>query len=326
MSEEAPKPENPKDPQSLETPDPLKPQSSTGGVLVLQWLTYAFWGWLIVGLIWLVSVILTNAIVGQSVGEIVPYAIAASVVLLPLAFISDLFYRRFEPIRKTGAAMVIMLIHAVGFALFGIGALIVSVFTGLNALINTADSDKVTSDVVLTAAIATLLFAAAFLRTLNPFKKKLGATIYGFSMLGLTVLLLIIAVVGPVLTTISTRDDKRTEQALQSVENGIQSYVTRNDKLPENLSDISIRSDVADDLIKDNKIEFKSDGTATDVNRNNIRTTFRYQLCVNYDKASEASSSYDNYSYGDSDDGGYNTYLKTTPHDAGRVCYKLRTY
>lgn len=304
--------------------DPLKPRSSTAGVLVLQWLTYAFWGWLIVGLIWLISVTLTNAVVGESVGEVIPYAIAASIVLLPLAFVSDLFYRKHEPLRKAGAAMVIMLIHAVGFALLGIGALIVSVFTGLNAAINSADSDKVALVVILTAAAATLLYAAAFTRTLNPFKKKTGATIYAFSMLGLTVLLLILGIVGPVLTTVMTRDDKKAEQSLQTIQSSIQSYVSRNNELPENLEALNIRSDSAKELIDADKIEYIPEGIST-ASDEDFRNSYRYQLCVTYDRAADGSSQYD-YGYGDTDREGYSSYLAAAPHDAGRVCYKLRTY
>ncbi len=312
-------------PHSIE---PLKPETSTGGVLVLQWLTYAFWGWLIVALIWLTSVILVNTIVGDDVSKIIPYAIAASIVLLPLAFVSDLFYRKHEPLRKTGAAMVIMLIHAVLFALLAIGALIISVFTGLNALINSADSNEVTTVIILTTIIATILFGAAFLRTLNPFKKKTGATVYGLSMLGATILLLIIGIVGPVVATITTRDDKRIEQSLGDVQNKIQTFTSRNDALPQNLSELSFRPGDAKDLIAENEIEFIPEGISDapeDEGRIGQRASYRYQLCVTYDRESKESTS---YSYVDEydDRDGYSSSLFTTPHDAGRVCYKVRTY
>lgn len=303
----------------------LKPQTSTAGVLVLQWLTYAFWGWLIVALIWVMSVVLVNAIIGTSVGDVVPYAIAASVVLLPLAFVTDLFYRKHEPLRKAGAATVIMVIHAVIFALLGIGALITSVFTGLNALINIADSNDSTLVVVLVAVFATILYTAAFLRTLNPFKKKTGALVYAFSMLGVTLVLLTAAIVGPVVATIATRGDRNIEQALPTIQSAIRNYATRNNELPANLDQLSIRSDKASELIASNGVEYIPEGKVTDNTGGFERTHFRYQLCVVYDRESQDDSNYYD-SYGDVDNGGYATYLDVSLHDAGRTCYKLRTY
>ncbi|MFZ1250160.1 MAG: hypothetical protein WAR37_01805 [Candidatus Microsaccharimonas sp.] len=306
--------------QPLATP-PAKPQPSSAGVIILEWLSYAFWGWLIIGIIWLLSVILTNAIVGTAVNDVVPYAIAASVVLLPLAFITDLFYRKREPARKVGAAMVIMVIHAVIFALLAISALIVSVFTGINFVINSVDPGDITAVVILVSVAAFILYAAAFLRTLNPFKKIKGSLIYAISMLTITVLLLVFAVVGPVMTTLATRKDRQIEAALPTVSYAIQNYVSENDALPTNLSDITPRSDSAEKVIKDGWIEYKPEGMQVSFNEN-LTSYYRYQLCVNYDRESKESGGY--YSY--NDNSGYTTSLDAAPHSAGKVCYKVRTY
>jgi len=303
------------------TPSDLKPQSSTGGVLVLQWLTYAFWGWLIVGLIWVLSVILVNAIIGESVSEIVPYAMAASIVLLPIAFVTDLFYRKHEPLRKSGAAMVIMIIHAVIFALLGIGALITSVFTGLNALINTDSPSDVTTVVVIVAASATLLYAAAFLRTLNPFKKKTVSRIYAFSMLGLTLLLLVLVIVGPVVATLATREDRKKEAALSDITYSIQSYASQQNKLPSELSVLTFNSESTNETVKAGHVEYTAVGINPTDEKSDAYTSYRYQLCVVYDKEAKNPD----YTYYQWDSSEYKANFSATPHDAGRVCYKLRT-
>lgn len=300
----------------------LTPRSSSAGTLVLQWLTYAFWGWFIGALTWLIGVLFTNALLGEAVNTVIPYAIAATIVLFPLAFICDFFYRKHEPLRKTGAAMVIMLIHAVIFALLAIGALIMAVFTGLNSIINaTDDSASVTGVIVYTAGSSAILFALAFLRTLNPFKQRIGATIYAWGMLGLTIVLLIAAALGPVVQSVTTRDDRVVEESLGSIHYGVQNYVYKNDALPVSLDDISVASEKAEQLIEENKVSYLAEGPSLTQNDPST-TTYRYQLCVNYEHEAKSERYQDAYRDWDND-GEYTSYPQVTPHDAGRVCYKL---
>lgn len=310
--------------------DTLSPKTSTGGTLVLQWLTYAFWGWFIASLIWLLGIIFTSIIVGDTVNATIPYAIAAVIVLLPLAFVCDLFYRRHEPLRKAGAAMVIMLIHAVLFALSAIGALIIAVFTGLNSIINaTDDSSSVTSVVVYTAASAAVLYGLAFLRTLNPFKHKKGAVIYAWSMLGVAIALLIAAVAGPVVQSVSTRNDRLIEDSIANVHYGVQRYVSNNGVLPENLDQIKTYSERADEVIANGDLEYINEGEAPAsleaiddmMSNGSTQTTYRYQLCATYDQESKGDKYESSYEYDSKN--GYSSYPRATPHDAGRVCYKL---
>ncbi len=308
--------------KKIKAPSDLTPQTSTAGTLVLQWLTYAFWGWFIAALTWLIGVLFTNALLGEPVSTVIPYAIAATIVLFPLAFVCDFFYRKHEPLRKTGAAMVIMLIHAVIFALIAIGALILAVFTGLNSIINaTDDSADVTSVIVYTAGSAAVLYGLAFLRTLNPFKQRLGAIIYGWGMLGLTIILLIAAALGPVVQSIATRGDRAIEDSLGTIHYGVQNYVYKNNKLPANLGDISVASDQAEKLIAENKVSYIAEDTVETLSYPTTKT-YRYQLCVNYDQKADGGKYQDTYNDWD-ESGEYATYPQTTPHDAGRVCYKL---
>ena len=314
-----------------ETPPPLKhpetstpqhPQQSSAGVIVLQWLTYAFWGWLIAGLLWLMSVILINAILKESVSGAVPYAIAASIVLLPIAFFCDFFYRKHEQTKKVGAAVVIMVIHAVLFALLGIGGLIIAVFTGINALINIGEPINNQMVVLLVAAFAALLYAGAFIRTLNPFKSKKPLLAYGVTMASLAFILLIFAVVGPVVTSVASRGDRLIEQGLSSVQASINDYIVENNQLPSSLRDVTLSSTDAEDLVTNNSVIYKADGEKTRTSAKNMNRTsveYNYQLCVEYKTAQNSGS---NRATNTSND--YSSYLTTYSHGTGNTCYKLQ--
>lgn len=296
-----------------------QPTHNSAGVVVLQWLTYAFWGWLILGMIWLITVILVNALLNESVSTTVPYAIAASVVMLPIAFVTDFFYRKHEPPKKSGAAMVIMVIHAVLFALLGIGALIIAVFTGLNAAINTSSDITAQLVILLTAGFAALVYATTFLRTLNPFKSKKFASLYGIGMLALTVLLLVFAIVGPVVQSVATRDDRLIEDSLPDVQRDVSDYIEENKDLPNTLDDVTFNTEGARQLVEGDKVTYKQVTTTQNITSSGLSTTFKYELCVTY----VAPSAQDRYDYGSSKSE-YSTYISTYSHGEGETCYKLQ--
>ena len=97
---------------------------NTAGTLILQWLTYAFWGWAVLSLSILTGLVIFNFLNGSQSSTSTPYAIAAVIVLLPISVLCDYLYSKREPILKSGPSLVIMVIHSVIFALFGIAALI----------------------------------------------------------------------------------------------------------------------------------------------------------------------------------------------------------
>lgn len=320
-------PEEPKTPETTTPAAVVAPTHSSAGSLVLQWLTYAFWGWLILALIWLVTIVLVNAILDEPVTGMVPYAIAASLVLLPLAFFTDRFYAKQEPVKKIGGEAVIMVIHAVLFAILGIIALIVTVFTALSFTINITGASESDSQLValLITGFTTLLYAAAFLRTLNPFQNKKPVRIFRLSMLGLTILLLVLALVGPLAKGFATRNDRLIEQNLSYVESSISSYIQDNEKLPDSLNDVKPTSEEAEQLIKDNLVTYKKDPAVTKENllKTSTTTEHRYQLCVVYAEASKNSDRYPmSYQINKKE---YATYLSTSNHGKGEVCYKLQT-
>jgi len=296
-------------------------EENTPGVIILQWLSYAFWGWLIVVLIWLLSIILVNLILKDPVSGAIPYAIAAAIVLLPIAFLTDFFYRKHEPLKKTGIAMVIMVIHAVLFALLAISALIVTVFNSLNILVDVSQgAASALTIILLSAAASTVLYTAAFLRTLNPFKSKKPVLIYGFAMAGVTILLIALAIAGPFVRAFSTVNDRRIEQNLSSVSQGINSYIEENKQLPSNLGDIEYTNDDAKSLIEDGLVTFKADKSVTNINAP-LETEYRYQLCVTYKEESNSRYSQSTPRIGST----YSSYLSISGHPKGEVCYKLGT-
>lgn len=296
-----------------------QPGVNTPGVIILQWLSYAFWGWLILALIWLMGIIITNAIMDVAVGDIIPYAIAAGVVLLPIAFLTDFYYRKHEPAKKTGVAMVIMVIHAVLFALLAIAALIVTVFNSLSALIEASNNIDAQLVVIFTAIGATLLYAATFVRVLNPFKSKKPVFAYSAAMVVATLILIAFAIVGPLVQTLATKDDRRIEQSLPSVSQGVNDYIQSNKKLPATLSEVTYSDDEATLLVKDGLVRYEAENSVTSMFSDN-RIEHRYQLCVTFqEKDASGRSSYRNNSMNDD----YSSYLSVYGHAKGEVCYKL---
>ena len=149
-------------PQNPTAPHPTNPLT-----IILQWLTYAFWGWTVLVLSVLTSIVFSRLINGDDTSSFNYYIISAALVLLPISFVCDFFYSKEEPKKKTGAAMVVMIIHAVLFALFGIGALIFAVFSFVTLFTNTGSNGPIIA-ALLSALIITVFYGATFIRTLNP--------------------------------------------------------------------------------------------------------------------------------------------------------------
>lgn len=303
---------------------------SSAGVIILQWLTYVFWGWTILSLVWLVFIVLANFITSQDTSDMVPYAVAATLVLLPLSLVCDIFYGRREPVKKTGAAMVVMVIHAVIFAIFGIGMLISAVLTFVQMMIGVSDSSDFQTVWLWTSLISAGVYALTFLRTLNPSPKLRLTIVYPVVMAAIVGLFIVLGFVGPVAQASLTRDDRDIEHSLGSVSSAVDRYARNNDKLPESLDDVQLRGD-AKTLVERGLVEYKNEGKIPGGTPNpdeNGRSTmiyrmgeYRYQLCVEYKKEDSRSSGYSDYT--DEEDE-YRSSVSTYGHPAGEVCYKLR--
>jgi competence protein ComGC len=307
-------------------------EPTNAGVIILQWLTYAFWGWTILALSILTSTILASFIGDADTQGFTPYGIAAVLVLLPLSFVCDAFYLKKEPTRKTGAAMVIMVIHAVLFALFGIGSLIVAVVSMVTMF--TSGSDTSASQVTLfSSLIVAAFYGLTFLRTLNPAKVPEIAKFYRYIMLGIVLVIVGLGFAGPIAKERQTRNDRLITSNIGDVQRGVEDYTAQNNKLPASLNDLQLNGD-AEKLVSANLVEYKPEGvamvnettdTSTSRTRKNVaKARYRYQLCVTYKEAEKKNSGYSSYNQDDAD--GYSTYIDSFYHDRGPVCYKLETF
>lgn len=338
---------NPVPPQT--TQNPVVTEASVGGnpqvinkpgVIVLQWLTYAFWGWTIIALGTLLATTLSHMMSGSGAEGFTPYGIAATLVLLPIAVVCDILYSKHEPEKKTGAASIVMVIHAVIFALLGIGSLITVVFTVVSLSISDASAKEVTP-VIITALSMAIIYGATFVRTLHPAKIPLINRIYLFFMITVTTITIILAIIGPISFERRTKNDKLIVSNLSSLSNDIEDYAKANDKLPDTLGEIKSSSEGVKKLISSNLVVYKpntytapEEQSATNNSRgqalfrsNETRDDYYYQLCVTY---SEPSSNYDDYETrydppASTDPSGYETYLSVYEHPGGDICYKVKT-
>ncbi len=311
-------------------PQPSQPNQSqvTGhispNVIVLQWLTYAFWGWTVLAMALLTGAVLANFIASSETGGVAPYAIASVLVLLPISIVCDVLYSKHEPQKKTGAASVVLVIHAVLFALFGIGAVIgivlslVTLFTSSSA----TDSNQVS---LYTFMIVSILYAAVLLRTLNPPRFPWVRRFFIIFMAVVVGLISILGIVGPVANERTTKDDKLIEQNLSSIKLDVDTYASQNKKLPDSLSSINLAGD-AKKAVDANLVKYTPNTkqasvttvtpTYTTTNSTYSSTIYYYELCANYKKASK--SQYASYGTGTSTDSdGYSTYLTAYYHPAG---------
>ena len=220
-----------------------------------------------------------------------------------------------EPQKKSGAGMFVMVIHAVIFALFGIGSLIFCVFSVVQ--LTTALDNSTSLVTILSSLIIAVLYGLAFLRTLNPFKKQIVARLYGFVMLGVVALFVVLSFIGPIAQSMSTKDDRRIDGQLESIKSSIESYISINKKLPVALSDVSLSAE-AKKIVADNLVTYKADGESKIQDIEDM-LSYKYRLCATYKQASQYKSNYATYA----DRNEYSNYLSTSNHDKGEVCYKL---
>lgn len=297
-------------PQAAPAPSP--------GIIVLQWLTYAFWGWTLLALSVLIFIVIFNLMNQTDSGNTSLYTLAAIVVLLPISLICDFIYQKHELKKKQGVSMAVMVIHAVIFALFAIGTLIGSLFSIVQLMVNSGTTDSTNSNVALflSLLIISLLYSVTFFRTLNPLKSELKvARIFDIAMLVIIGVFTILAFVGPFAQTFQTKNDRFIEANISSVESGIDAYAKNNHKLPASLKDVTFQDEGAQQLIDKKLVTYKQDAP------DSITGDFRYQLCVNYAlKDHSRSYGYTNYQTDE-----YSSYITTSGHKAGDVCYKLQT-
>lgn len=300
--------------------------------LVLQWLTYAFWGWFALAMLWLSAVVYAFLVVGSDSNDwtgAVSYPIASVLVLLVVAAVVDFFYRRREPAKKEGFATAVMVIHTVIFALCGIGALVAAVFAGINLVLSETPSASNGIRVALFTALTmvpvyTLLIARATLVAkwrripmLTTIILSVGAAVF----IG-------IGVFGPVMKSVVTRQDRQVSSALNSILYAVNSYDQENDKLPESLNGLDFNTydntdtDTIKNLLAKGVITYKPNtkqGTKPSAQDTySTRTVHYYQLCATFTSAQTSPyTAYSSTSYSES--------ISTQYHKKGEQCYNVKT-
>lgn len=294
----------------------------TAGQLILQWLTYAFWGWFVFALSILLTTVISHIVTKADTASFTPYGISAVVVLLPIAAICDFFYSKHEPTKKTGGALVVMMIHAVLFALITVGSLIGFVFSVVQYFVSQTDTADVSKVAIISTAIVTVIYALTFVRTLSPVRLAPAKKVFIPLMSVVALVVIVLSITGPISYERSTKNDRVISNNLSTLNYAIQDYARDNNELPATLSDVSVSGD-AKKLVTDGLVEYKANTRTDDSSassRYRTSKSYYYQLCVTYKKASGSTSA---RRYSNSSD--YDTYLSAYTHPAGDVCYKLKT-
>jgi hypothetical protein len=310
---------------------------NNSGTLVMQWLTYALWGWTVFAMSILTTVVLSSVINDSDTASFSSYAIAAVLVLLPIAITVDVFYSKKEPAKKTGGASIVMVIHAVLFALFAVGSLI-SVVISIVSLF-TDSSDNSSKQVwLLSSLIIFLLYTATLLRTINPPKFPFIRRAFIIFMAVTVGIVAIAGIAGPAAKERATRNDRLIESNLGNISDAVEGYASKNNSIPSSLKQLDLNGD-AKKLVDDNLVQYLPNSKQASSTLNNYDSSsynkvtlqtqsttkiYYYQLCVDYKK--EKKDKYSSYSSSNYDDAsGYSSYIDTYRHPEGRTCYKLKT-
>lgn len=318
---------------------PVATEHSSGGVLVLQWLSYAFWFWYTVAISVLAGItinFLFSSDTSSGVSTGLAYSLASVIITLAIALVTDKLYAKHEPAKKTGGANVIMLLHVVPFILMAIGAVVTIVFSLISMFLDS--SPLATTDgpiqVILVSLVILLLLGLVAARALyGGTRTKLRVATWLVAAL-LAVGFMAGAIIGPAATAMRTKNDRLIEEALPTLASDIREYTRENDKLPSSVTDVthtsSYSSELVQKLIDSNLVTYKpntlpsatSSTSPTDINLNScVADTsgacynstawalrpgikrYYYQLCVNYTNEKKSTYNYTDeksYMQGDS--------------------------
>ena len=182
---------------------------------VLQWLTYSFWGWAVVTIGYLVALVASYTLNNsyESISPVtIPSAVAAAVILLVIAVVTDHFYSKRETEHKTGIAMVLMVIHAVLFGLLAVGSLIVIAF-GLIQLLVGSSSGVIASQVaIITASTLFVTYVLILIRVVRPYIFSKFRIVFKAIFILLVAVLTVLAITGPVVQTVKTKNDRAKQR------------------------------------------------------------------------------------------------------------------
>lgn len=331
--------ETPKPEVALAAPA-AKPHVS-GGVMVLQWLSYAFWGWFGVAMTWLTGVVVAYFVTGNStdVTATLAYPLAAVIVLFALACVTDFFYARHESAQKVGLTNAIMLVNVVLFVLVAVGAAVTGLFALISMALNTDPSAGTDGQVIAawTSLAAIVIFGAASARAVFGGKVKVIRRAHWIVMAVAALGMITLSIAGPVVGVQSTKDDRVIEQGLPHIREIVSAYVNENGVLPKTL-EVAQQAETSSDnaamkqLISRKLVRYTANvkeptensyyGSVTYYDYKPSKTYY-YRLCATYSHIKKASGTYTDTIAASSDGGDYMPYLSIYSHAKGEVCYNL---
>lgn len=330
-------------PAPVPTPAPAKPAAphGSGAAMVLQWLSYAFWGWFAVALSWLAGVTVAYFVTGNSsdVTASLAYPLASVIVMFVVALLADVFYAKREPAHKTGGPNAIMLVHVVLFVLIAVAAAVTAVFSLISMLLSTDPTSGTDGQVIAcwTSLVAMLAFGMVALRAVLGGKKTVVRRIHWIMMGAFALGFIALSIAGPAMGAQATKDDRLIEEGLPALSQSVREYVGDKGELPATLKDAQDASTgstsaAADLLVSRNLVRYtpnvkaatksSSYGGVSYSDYDYVTTTYYYRLCVTYKHAKKSGGTYYDSS-AEVASGRYTSYLSIYGHDKGEVCYNL---
>jgi hypothetical protein len=288
--------------------------------LLVQWLMYAFYGWTILALNYLIGSDIFHYLGGNatsSFDSVAIYAVTATLVLLAIAVTANLVYAKREPQQKSGAASAIMIIHALIFAILGIGSLIAAVFILVAYFVSPSADGKAAISGVTTALFSLVLYAMAFIRTINPIRFKWINKSYLYGMLALTSVFVILSVIGPVASQFKSKNDTLITDNLYTISAAINEKATADGNLPTSLSSLGLSSD-AKTVIDKKLITYIPNSLSS-----SSQYDFYYELCAKFVSASSGFKSLSTNSQDANKAENYSSYPIFSEHPAGNYCYMI---
>jgi hypothetical protein len=321
-----------------------KSTKSTPITIVLQWLTYAFWGWTVVAIAYLAAVITSYTMDGTWVSdsiEPIAYGLAATLILLPCSVVCDWLYSKRETRLKEGFASVVLVIHTVLFALLAIGALISVAFSAVGLLLSTGDNTASIIAIVVSIVLA-VLYTDLIIRMVRPLLFTRFRLVFRTGISVVTVAALVWGIIGPVSQAVVTKDDRAVRDGLINLSYAINQYTSSKYELPAKLQDVSkdnallstyypsVSSDTLTKLIDNNRITYKpntkpavDDPTNIPIDSNATSKKLYYELCGVFEHDLNARSWYSPAYSSSLDSEGYGMSIDEGPITAGTKCYKL---
>lgn len=308
-----------------------KPITESAGIITLQWLTYLFWGLAVLATNILVSVLVSFWVMPSlsESSEAVAYAVAASLIVMPIAFVCDVFFSKRENSLKSPVASIGRVVFTIIYALASLGGLVALVFNLINIVLNGINSND-TWVAIATSSTVFIAYLLLFVRVIRPHFVNWWRAFYRL-FVALSVLVIAgLAIAGPVTDAIKTRQDRALRSSMEFVVNSIRDNVNSGRPLPKTIDEaISVSPDYlysqtqsnnSKDFAKKNIIIYIPDSKPAISTDGTI--TYYYQICGVFEYDSNVREGGTSPVKTDS---AYSEYLDFGQIKAGKSCYNIST-